>query len=311
MDLKNIPESRTGIFLVLVTAVISGFSIFINSIGVREFDSSIFTFAKTSAVALLLFAVITGIGMLKEITALKKEQWLQLAAIGLIGGSLPFLLFFQGLKMTAGATSGFIHKTIFVYVAIFALLFLKEKATKGLLVGSMLLLFGNYFMIKPDFAFSIGHVYVLLAVILWAAEYTYSKHLLNELSGSIVAFGRMFFGSVLIFAFLLAANKVSLIKGLTGVHYGWIVLTSLFLLMYTLTFYNGLKHVKVTTAACILSLGSPITTILALVFKGMPVSLEQSIGMMFIASGIISVLYFSHIYGSMKNFFSVRGYGRH
>src|SRR3989338_8794652 len=97
-------ENRKGLMLVFFTAIISGFSIFVNSFGVKGFDSSVFTFSKNAVVAILLFAIILGLGNFSELKTLKKRQRLQLAAIGLIGGSVPFLLYFKGLQMAAGAT---------------------------------------------------------------------------------------------------------------------------------------------------------------------------------------------------------------
>src|SRR3989338_10716149 len=134
MDLKNLfmskntltIKNKNGLILVLFTAIISGFSIFINSIGVKEFDSSIFTFAKNLVVAILLLAIIIGLGNFSELRLLKRKHWLQFMGIGLIGGSVPFLLFFRGLQLAAGTTSAFLHKKIFIYITIFALLFLKE-----------------------------------------------------------------------------------------------------------------------------------------------------------------------------------------
>lgn len=305
-DMKNklMIENKNGLLLVLFTAIISGFSIFINSIGVKEFDSSIFTFLKNMVVAVLLIAIIMGIGSFSELKLLKKKHWLQLVGIGLIGGSIPFLLFFRGLQLITGTTSAFLHKTIFIYVTIFALLFLKERLTKGLFIGSLLLLTGNYLLIKPDFAISVGHFLIFLAVLFWAAENTFAKYVMmqkenskeQEISGTIVAFGRMFFGSIFILIFLLVTNKIQLLSKLTAQHLLWIGLTSIFLVLYVFTYYNGLKYIKVTTAAAILTIGSPITTLLSWLFAGKTVTLSQAFGMLLIAAGIISVVWFSAIY---------------
>ncbi|MBR9699164.1 DMT family transporter [Candidatus Woesearchaeota archaeon] len=284
-----------GLTLVLFTALISGFSIFINSFGVRGFDSSVFTFSKNILVAVLLFAIILGFKEFSQLKSLKKKQWWQLASIGLIGGSIPFLLFFKGLQLSTGTTSAFIHKTLFVFVAIFAIIFLKEKLSKGIFIGGAFLLLGNYFLIRPDFNLSLGHVLILLATLFWAAEYTLSKYVLKDLSGTTVAFGRMFFGSVFIFAFLLATGKASLVSSMSAAQYGWIALTSVFLLLYVFTFYNGLKNVNVTTATSILLLGSPITTALAWAFRGGAVSLLQALGMLLIVTGIVFIVWYNKI----------------
>jgi len=307
MDMNN---SKKGIYLVLLTALISGFSIFVNSYGVKEFDSSIFTFLKNAVVAVFLAAIILFAGNFAEIKILSRKNWLRLVFIGLLGGSIPFLLFFKGLQLTTGTTSGFIQKTIFIYTAVFAIIFLKEKLTKSLFIGALFLAAGNYFMLKPSFAFSIGHVFVLIATIMWAAEYTYSKHVLKELSGTAVAFGRMFFGSIFILIFLAATGKLEKLSLLTSSHFMWIGISSLFLLLYVMSFYNGLKEIKATTAACILSLGMPITTLLGVIFAGKALTLQQSVGMLLIVAGVSLIAWFSRIASFIGSIFKVKEYGR-
>ncbi len=298
MHLKNIKggflsENRQGVMLVLFTAIVSGFSIFINSYGVKEFDSSIFTFIKNALVAVLLIAILIGIGSFSEVKKMKVKHWLQLTAIGLIGGSIPFLLFFRGLQLAQGTTSSFIHKLIFVFVAVLALFFLKEKLTKGFIIGASLLALGNYFMLRPVFSFSMGHLLILAAVIFWAAETVLSKYVLRELSGTVVAAGRMFFGSVFILAFLLATGKVKLLTQLTPVHLGWIAVSSAFLLLYVLCYYNGLKSIKASSAASILAVGAPITTLLFWAFAGKPVSIDQAAGILMIGAGVAMISWFA------------------
>src|SRR3989338_4350910 len=147
-------ESKKGLMLVLGTALISGFSIFINSYGVKGFDSSVFTFSKNIAVAVALFALLIGIGQWRELKALSGRQWQQLFVIGAVGGSVPFLLFFKGIQLASGATASFIHKTLFIYATVLALVFLKERVSKGVLLGCALLLAGNYAALMPKLSFS-------------------------------------------------------------------------------------------------------------------------------------------------------------
>nr|HDN00179.1 DMT family transporter [Deltaproteobacteria bacterium] len=279
-----------GIVLVFCTALISGFSIFINSFGVKGFDSSVFTFSKNIIVAVSLFAILLGIGNWKELKNLTKNQWLKLTVIGLAGGSIPFLLFFKGLQMTTGAAGSFIHKTMFVYVAVFAMIFLKEKMTKGILAGAILLMGGTYVMIQPELKFSLGNLLILAATLFWAIENTLAKYVLRDLSGTTVAFGRMFFGSVFILAFLSAAGKISILFSVSTSQWTWILISDVFLLLYVLTYYNGLKFIKVTTAAAILTLGAPITTILSWSFLGATVTINEAAGMLLIVTGIILIV---------------------
>ncbi len=289
---------KKGIILVLATAIISGVSIFVNSYGVKETDSSVYAFMKNFIVALLLLAFILGIGLKEEIKKLSRKQWAQLAIIGLIGGSVPFLLFFKGLQMTSGSTASFVHKTLFVYTSVLAFLFLREKMNKGMLIGAILLILGNYFLIKPDFEFTIGHVLVFFAAVMWAGENVYAKHVLKEQKGSIVAFGRMLFGSLFILLFLLATGKYKIIAGLKTENYLWIIVTSIFLLLYNLTYYNGLKRINVSVASAILTIGLPITILLTNMSKGVSPNIYTIIGILLIIGGITSILWLNSIIGA-------------
>src|SRR3989338_1909 len=274
-----------GMLYVLITAMVSGVSIFLNSFAVKGFDSSVFTFAKNAAVAVLLLCVIIAVKDYKNLAQLTRKNWIQLVAIGLIGGSIPFLLFFKGLQMTAGTTSAFIHKTIFIYISIFAFLYLKERLSLKYFLGAAMLLAGTYLMIMPDFTFSGGHFLVLAATVFWAAENTYAKHVLKELTGNVVGFGRMFFGSLFMLLFLLATGKAGMIFSMSMPQYLWIALTSMLLLLYVFTYYNGLMTLPVSVAACILSLGAPITAVLSWVFLGQGIEILSWIGMALTVSG--------------------------
>jgi drug/metabolite transporter (DMT)-like permease len=279
-------EKRASLLLVLSTAVISGISIFLNKYAVKGIDSDIFTLSKNLLVALFLFSVILMVSKFKEIKDLKQRDWANLALIGFIGGSVPFLLYFRGLQMTTAASASLIHKTMFVFVIIFALSFLKEKLNKKAIMAAGLLLIGNYLLLKPTFSFNIGDLLILSATLLWAIENVISKKILTGLSGNIVAFGRMFFGTFFIFVYLLSTGKANLLLSLSNQQISWIFLTAGMLILYVMTWYNGLKHVDVSLATAILLLGAPITASMNYL-AGAQVSFSQAAGIFFLLVGIL------------------------
>jgi drug/metabolite transporter (DMT)-like permease len=284
---------KKGVKLIVATAIISGFSIFFNTFGVKGIDSSIFTFAKNIIVAIFLLSMILLIKQFNEIKNLKPKSWIKLSSIGLIGGSIPFLLFFKGLQLTTGPTSAFIHKTLFIYASIFAIIFLKEKLNHKIIIPAILLLIGNFLLLKINsFTFGQGEFFILVATVFWATENIISKHALKELSGNMVAFGRMAFGSLFILIFLLFTNKIPLLLSLAPKQIFWILATSILLLLYVTTYYNGLKTVKVTTATSILLLGSPITLLLNSIFLEKTINLSQSTGILSIFTAVIIMIYF-------------------
>jgi len=287
-------NKKTGLMLVFFTALVSGVSIFVNKFAVAGFNPYVFTFLKNAVVAVFLLSAFFLVKDFRLLKTLKAKHWKQLALIGLIGGSIPFLLFFKGLQMTTAGFGAFIHKTMFIFIGVFALFFLKEKINKKMVAAAIMLLAGNYLFLKiTSHSFNIGDLLILLATLFWAAENTLSKYVLKELEARTVAFGRMFFGSVFILAFLVVTGNINAVASLTGAHLMWVLLTSVFLMLYVLTWYTGIKYINVSVAACVLLLGSVITTVLSVIFTGAEVTLMQAFGMLLQVSGIISVITFS------------------
>ena len=282
-------EKRDSFMLVLSTAIISGVSIYMNKYAVKGIDSDIFTFSKNILVAIFLFSLIVLTTKTKEIFSLKKQDWLKLILVGFIGGSVPFLLYFKGLQITTATNASLIHKSMFLFVTLFAFFFLKEKLNRKVIFAVLLLFIGNVLLIKPKIGLNNGEILILAATILWAIENIISKQILKDLSGNVVAFGRMFFGSLFLLAYLLVVDKTQTIFNLSVHQTYWILITSGMLLLYVLTWYNGLKHTDVSIATAILLLGSPITALLNYA-SGTEITIAQATGIFILVIGIITYM---------------------
>lgn len=285
---------RKGYLLVFSTAVISGFSIFINRFGVSVINPYIFTFLKNASVAVFLLSILLLLKDWKVLKKINKKQWVLLILIGLIGGSIPFLLFFKGLSLTTAANGSFLHKTMFIYVAILAFVFLKEKIDRKFLIGAGLLILGNLFLLRTaPVKIGIGELFVLLATLFWAVESVISKYVLKELSPRVVAWARMFFGSIFIFVFLLFSNQAVLLADISLRQIGWVSITAILLFAYVITWYSGLKHIPVSKAAVILLFGSPITSLL---------SFNNVFASLLIIFGIAVIFGLGKVYSEIKEF---------
>jgi len=283
-------NKNKGILLILGTAFISGTVVFISKFGVSIINPYIFAGLKNIIVALLVISWLLMLKDWKVLKSLKKIQWLFLMGVGLIGGSIPFLLYFKGLSITTPIQAAFIHKTMFIYVAVLAVIFLKEKISKGFLIGGLLLLIGNILLLRIiPHQFGLGDLLIFLATLFWAGESILSKHLLKELPSRIVIWGRMFFGSIFIFIFWVSTGQAHLALSLNLEQLGWVIITSIFLFGYVVTWYTGLKYIKVSTAATILLLASPITILLSLIVLNEGILLTQSIGIILIALSVFLI----------------------
>ncbi|OIO40117.1 hypothetical protein AUJ10_03870 [Candidatus Pacearchaeota archaeon CG1_02_31_27] len=293
-------DQNKGYYLVFSTAIISGFAIFINKFGVSVVNPYIFTFLKNLIVAFLLTGILLALRDWRILKNLTKKQWLLLVIIGLVGGSIPFLLFFKGLSLTSAAQGSFIHKTMFIYVALLAVIFLKEKIDRRFLLGGLILILANFILLKKlPTSINFGDLLVLFAALFWAIENTISKYTLRELQGRTVAWGRMFFGTFFIFIFLFGTNQLPLITGPTLKQISWVIITGLILFGYVMSWYSGLKYIPVSQATAILLFGSPITTFLSLISGG-KISFQEILSGILIILGVISVIGLKEIWQIIK-----------
>jgi DME family drug/metabolite transporter len=161
-------------------------------------------------------------------------------------------------------------------------------------------LLGNYLLTQTDLSsFGLGHVLVLAAALFWAIENVISKKLLENINGTVLAFGRMFFGSIFILAYLGSQNSLSPVLAMDTSQWLWTLLSSALLLAYVLTWYNGLKYVPVTTATIILLLASPITMFLNILILQKSIGIYEITGTLIITVSVIVLLLISKNNGSL------------
>lgn len=296
--MKDIMEK--GILFCFLAALISGISVFLNGAAVKLSDPFVYTTLKNMGAVVFLVALVLIFKQYNEIKKLNKNQWKNLALIGIIGGSIPFLLFFWGLKLEGPAISSFIFRSLFIFAAIFGYFLLKEKITKTHLVAGGIILLGNILLINGELVFGFGHLLILAATAMWALEYSISRKALQDISPRIVMTSRMFFGSFVLLGFLVFTGKAGLIFALTAEQFQWLIITSLSLFMFLSFWYVSLKYTPVLQATTILALGGIITALLNLTFLDKAISPLEGLGFILIAAGVLIMVGLSQIVKSIS-----------
>lgn len=279
---------RTGIVLALITALISGVSTFVNTYAVQGTNSDAFIAVRNSLVALLLVPLVL-LARQGARTPLRRADWLRLALIGLIGGAIPFILFFRGLQLAgAGATTGsLVFRDLFLFATLFAVVFLKERMNGWMALAGVALLAGNVLLLPMTSAtWTAGVTLILIATVMWAAEYTLSKWTLRELPSATVALGRMGFGAVYLVAFLALTGQFGAIAAFSGAQLQWLALSAILLLAFVTTWYAGLKHAPLSIASAILVLGFPVTVALGVLAGRTTLTPAQAAGIVSIVFGV-------------------------
>ena len=259
---------RAGMILALCTALISGFSNFIAKIAVTSVKNPvIFTTLKNAVVACLLIGIILIGRSRKELRSLSKKSWVRMILIGIIGGSVPFVLYFTGLSHTTALSASFIHKTLFIWVALLAYFFTKERFSFFQAVAFFFLILGTAVLGgKGQLHFGKPELMILGATFLWAIENIIAKHALKEVSSTLLAGSRMVFGSILLTGFVFLQGKQSLLVSLQPTQWLWTIIPAVLLLGYVLTWYAALKRAPVTLVTSLLVPATFITTMLSGIF---------------------------------------------
>lgn len=269
-------RERTGLWLAVATAVISGFAIFLNGYGVRAVkDATVYTTAKNVVSAVVLLAVAGAWSRRHDSTVLRPtgaRQTLGLAAVGVVGGSVPFVLFFEGLSRESSTTAAFLQKTLVVWVSLLAVALLRERlgrlqvAAVALLVLGQALTGGSLSGIAR-MPFGSGEAMILAATLLWAVEVMVAKRLLGALSSWTVGVSRMVLGSVLLIGWLAVRGRAGDLVALDAGEWRWVIVTGVVLAAYVATWFAALARARAIDVTAVLVLGAPITAVLSAVVQ--------------------------------------------
>ena len=290
---------RTGAYLALFTALLSGVSVYINSFGVRRVDDPfVFTTAKNLMVGLGLAAAVLVPAAWRDLRDLTRNQWLSLILLGLVGGSIPFLLFFDGLRNATAPSAAFIHKTLFLWVALLAVPLLRERLGKLQLGAIAVLVLGQVVLVSWPSGWAAGRaeVLILVATLLWAVEAVIARRVLRGMPARAGALGRMGFGAIAMLAFLLVTGRGGTLLALEASQWGWVVITAGFLAAYVLGYYGALKRAPATLVTSVLVLGSVVTSALHAIFSARTFDALQIAGFALIA--IAAALWIAAAQGS-------------
>ena len=308
-----------GVLVAGITALISGLSVFVNSYGVHAVRSpAVYTTAKnlvatlilagftlvarqsrrrwpTTAAAARFVAVDDGAvsgGGRREPARWPVLRWLALAYVGIVGGGIAFVLFFDGLADTTATPAAFWRDTLVIWVAVLAIPFLHERLTWwngtaiGLLVVGEVAVAGG----TGHLAASRGEVLVLSASLLWAVEVVVAKILLREVAPATVSLIRMGVGALALVGYLAASGSLRTLLSLDAAQVAWALLTGLLLSAYVATWMTALARGRALDVTSILVGGALITALLEAA-AGTASLAPRALGLALIALGTGTVVW--------------------
>ncbi len=283
--------TQRGVLLALATAAISGLSVYLNAFGVKLVsDAAVYTTAKNAVAAVILVSIALLLGARREATSLDGRSRTGVLAIAVVGGSVPFVLFFSGLAIATAPTAAFIQKTMFIWVAFMAVPLLGERL--GLLqVGALGVLLAGQALIAPPIGvgWGLGETMILAATLLWSVEVVVAKRLLSGVSAPLLAASRMGLGFVILLGYLAVSGRLGGVAALTPDAWLWVLVTGGMLSAYVISWYSALRAAPATVVTSLLVGGALITGVLTAATSGKTPSPAVVAGYLLVLAGVGAV----------------------
>lgn len=291
-----IPRTRAwGVALAFSTALISGVAVFVNGYGVKRFPSpTSYTTAKNLVAAVLLLALAAGATARRSPAAWtaprRTGERLGLLAVGVFGGGVAFVLFFEGLARDSSPDAAFIQKTLVIWVALLAVPLLGERLGPAHVAAIALLLVGQAELTNNLGALSVtrGEVMIVGATLLWSLEVIVAKWLLSSLSPLTVGVSRMAIGVVVLVGYLAARGDLAQLTDASASAWWWALITGVILTGYVATWFAALARAQAVDVTAVLVFGAVITAVLDRVFDGTAIA-PQWLGLLLITAGTAAI----------------------
>jgi drug/metabolite transporter (DMT)-like permease len=286
-----------GIVLALVTAAISGFAVFLNGYAVKHVgDASAYTTAKNGVAALIL--LLLAVPTLRSAAEpgrpaprpRSRRDWLALTLVGVVGGSVAFVLFFEGLARASSTQAAFIHKTLVVWVALLAVPLLHERLTWlhwaaiALLLGGQAVLIGGV----DEISAGSGEAMIFAATLLWSVEVVLVKYVLRSIAAPTLAAARLGIGTLILVAYVALSGRLDELTGYGGEQWAWVLLTGVVLAGYVATWYAALARAQAVDVTAVLVLAAIVTALLNAGFEDAALD-GVGLGLIALGGGLIAL----------------------
>ncbi|HEV2359254.1 MAG TPA: DMT family transporter [bacterium] len=285
-------DPRLGYQLAALNAVISGFAVYLNSLGVKMFaDSTLYTALKNGVVALVVvLPFLVSAARRQDLARLTRREWGLLVLIALVAGSLAYGLDFRGRQISTATTAAVIGHAEFLIVALAAAVFLRERFPRTVPAALLVLTAGLALGLRVhDVRLDAGVLWLAAGTLLFAAGAVLIKVALRTVPVAAVVGVKMVLGAALLFAYVAATGGLASIVRLSTVQWGFVLVTGLILLAFTVTAIGGLHHASATGVTAV-SAGAPVVTAaLVATTRRVPLHPAQLLSLGLVLTGVFAV----------------------
>ena len=259
---------------------------------VQDFSPTLLTMLR------LLFIVLFLIGLSSYKKHFKRVNKLDLLAIfflGVIGVFINQWSFFVGLQTADPTTSALILATTPILTSVLAAIFLKEKLTIRMLMGSIVAIIGIYFVVAKGNLSSLhidkGLLWIVITMITFAIMIIMTRLLSQRIDPLTITLYSNIVGFIVSIPFVfLLDTHVHLSSKISD----WSFLIGTAVVVHgiaTLIWNNNIRHVDASKASILSNLEPFVAMIMGLILLYKPITGAEIIGSLFIVGGVVLSTY--------------------
>ncbi|MEH7251947.1 DMT family transporter [Neobacillus niacini] len=242
----------------------------------------------------LLFIVLFLIGISsykKHFKRVNKSDILAVVFLGVIGVFINQWSFFVGLQTADPTTSALILATTPILTSVLAAIFLKEKLTIRMLIGSIVAIIGIYFVVAKGNLSSLhidkGLLWIVITMITFAIMIIMTRLLSHRIDPLTITLYSNVVGLIVSvpFAFLLD-TPLQISSKMTD----WAFLIGTAVVVHgiaTLIWNNNIRHVDASKASILSNLEPFVAMIMGLILLYKPITGAEMLGSLFIVGGVV------------------------
>lgn len=259
---------------------------------VQDFSPALLTMLR------LLFIVLFLIGLSSSKKQFKRVNISDLLAVfflGVIGVFINQWSFFVGLQTADPTTSALILATTPILTSVLAAIFLKEKLTIRMLMGSIVAIIGIYFVVAKGNLSSLhidkGLLWIAITMITFAIMIIMTRLLSDRIDPLTITLYSNVVGLIVSIPFVFLLDTPLQISSKMS---DWYFLIGTAVVVHgiaTLIWNNNIRHVDASKASILSNLEPFVAMIMGLILLYKPITGAEILGSLFIVGGVVLSTY--------------------
>lgn len=280
-------------FWLTFCVVMWGSNFIFGKILVMDFSPSMLTMLRL--VIIVLFLVGLSFFYRFKQLPIRKIDWFMLVLLGVVGVFINQWSFFMGLRTADPTMAALILATTPILTGFLAAVFLKEKITIRMVIGSVVAIVGIFYVVTNGSLSQIqvdnGLIWIVLTMVTFALMIIMTRHLGQRIEPFSITLYSNIVGCIIALPFAFLVDKPVRAEG--GVS-GWALLIVTAIVVHgiaTLIWNNHIRNVDASKASILSNLEPFVAMVVGLILLSKPITGIELLGSVFIVGGVVLSTY--------------------